>query len=314
MTLLVTGAMGHVGFEIMRRLARERPVLGQYHRTFRSQDADAIGPDARWVSCDLTDPQAVESLCHDHHIVSCIHLAAIANESVASPDPVTAFRVNAGATVSLLDAARRHGWRRFLNCSTGSVFKSVDPERDVLEGRPVDADSIYGSTKGCGEAMTTAFRAQYGIDAASVRLSRIYGPPIKAGATARGPIPAILIGALKNEPRQDESGGDFRAGFTYIDDVVDGLIAAIDAPRLNHATYHLAPPYNSTISEVVELVRALVPGSDIEIGPGTGLWGQFAAMRGPMSSERFLADTGFQPRFSLKEGLAAYANWLRQKE
>lgn len=313
MTLLVTGAMGHVGFEVMRRLARDRAVLGQYHRSFRASDAAALGPKAAWVSCDLTDAAAVDRLCRDHGVQSCLHLAAVSNESAAYPDPAAAFRVNVGATVNLLDAARCQGWRRFVLGSTGSVFKRADAERQLMEDRPVDADNIYGTTKACAEAMTTAFRAQYGLDAASVRLSRIYGPPIKAGAVARGAIPAILIGALKGEVRRDAGGRDFQAGFTYIDDVVDGLIAAIDAPVLNHATYHLAAPRNHAISEIVAIIRALVPGSDIEIGPGTGPWDHPTPMRGPMNAERFRADTGFAPRVSLPEGLAAYAGWLRRQ-
>jgi len=161
MALLVTGAMGHVGFEVVRRLAPDRKVLGHYHRTFRPGDAEALGPNVTWLRCDLTDAEAVDRLCEDHAVEACIHLAAIANEALARPDPVTAFRVNAGAVVNLLDAARRHDRRRFINGSTGSVFKAGDHEQDIMESQPVDADSVYGSTKACGELMTTAFRAQY---------------------------------------------------------------------------------------------------------------------------------------------------------
>jgi nucleoside-diphosphate-sugar epimerase len=313
MTLLVTGAMGHVGLEIVRKLAPHRKVLGHYNRTFRPRDAEELGPNVTWLSCDLTDREAVDRLCEDLEVDACIHLAAIANEAFARPDPAAAFRVNVGAVVNLLDAARRHGWRRFVNCSTGSVFKTVDPEREIMESRSVDAESIYGSTKGCAELMTTAFRAQYSISAASVRLSRIYGPPVKDGSIARGLIPEILINAMKRKPRHDASGGDFQGGFTYIEDVVDGLIAAVDAPEFNFAAYHLAPPRNYSVFEIAEVVRALVPGADIEIGPGTEPWDRFTPMRGRMNGERFFADTGFRTRFSLKQGLAAYHAWLRRE-
>jgi nucleoside-diphosphate-sugar epimerase len=311
MTLLVTGAMGHVGYELARRAAPHRRLIAQYNKTFRPVDAEALGPNVTWVACDLTDAGAVERLCGDHGVDACVHLAAVANDMYARPDPAAAFRTNVGAVVNLLDTARRGNWRRLIYCSTGSVFKNVDPARTITEGQPVDTDEIYGSTKACGEVMTTAFRAQYGLDAATVRISRIYGPPITECSIARGAIPSILIGALKGEPRHDPSGGDSHAGFTYIDDVTDGLLAAVAVPKLNHAIYHLAPPRNYAISEIAEAVRALVPGIAVEVGPGLEPWDRSAPMRGPMDSARFTADTGFRTRFSLVDGLKAYADWLR---
>jgi len=136
---------------------------------------------------------------------------------------------------------------------------------------------------------------------------------LKEATVGRGPIPQILIGAMMRQPRRDTSGRDFRGGFTYIDDAVDGLIAALDAPKLNHAVYHLAPLRNYPVSEIAEVVRSLVPGADIEIGPGSEPWGRSSPVRGPMNGARFLADTGFRARFSLREGLASYFAWLNEE-
>ncbi|MFC7397776.1 NAD-dependent epimerase/dehydratase family protein [Chelatococcus sp. GCM10030263] len=311
MTLLVTGAMGHVGYEIVRNLARSRPVIAQYHRTFRQADADALGAHATWVACDLTDLQAVERLCREHGVDSCIHLAAMANEMYCRPDPVAAFQANVGAVVNLLDVARRHEWRRMIYGSTGSVFKNVDPAMPIMEDLPPDADGLYGTTKACGEIMVRAFRAQFGVDAATVRISWIYGPPVVNYTFARGPIPPILIDALRGVERNDASGGNFSAGFTYIDDVVEGLIAAVDAPRLNHAIYHLAPLHNYAVFEVAEAVKSAVPGAVIAIGPGAMPWSTYTPIRGPMDGSRFIADTGFRTRFDLRRGIGAYAAWLQ---
>lgn len=313
MTLLITGAMGHVGYEVARSAARSRPVVAQYHRTFRPEDAEALGPDVAWAQCDLSDAQAADRLCCDHGVDACIHLAAMANEMYCRPEPLKAFHSNVGAVVNLLDVARRENWRRFVYGSTGSVYKDVDPHAPIAEDLPADADGIYGATKAAGEVMVRAFRAQYGLDAATVRISWIYGPPVVNYTFARGPIPPILIDALRGIPRDDASGGDFSAGFTFIDDVGDGLLAAVGAPALNHAVYHLAPPRNFSTFEVAEAVRAAVPGAAIAMGPGADPWNTYTPIRGPLDGARFIADTGFRTGFGLEAGVRAYADWLRAR-
>jgi UDP-glucuronate 4-epimerase len=313
MTLLITGAMGHVGYEVARAAARSRPVIAQYHRSFRRQDAEALGANVMWAQCDLADAQAVSRLCEEHGVDACIHLAAMANEMYCKPEPLLAFHSNVGAVVNLLDAARRMGWRRFVYGSTGSVYRDIDPHAPITEDVPANADSIYGATKAAGEVMVRAFRAQYGLDAATVRISWIYGPPVVNYTFARGPIPPILIDALCGVARDDASGGDFSAGFTYIDDVVEGLIAAVDAAKFNHAVYHLAPPRNYSTFEIAEAVRVAAPGARVAVGPGAKPWDTYTPIRGPLDGARFIADTGFRTKFDLTAGVNAYADWLRRK-
>ncbi|WP_332680932.1 hypothetical protein [Bosea sp. (in: a-proteobacteria)] len=98
-----------------------------------------------------------------------------------------------------------------------------------------------------------------------------------------------------------------------IDDVVEGLIAAADAARLNHAVYHLAPPRNYSTFEIAEAVRAAVPEARIAIGPGAQPWNTYTPIRGPLDGTRFIADTGFRTKFDLTAGVRAYADWLRQR-
>ena len=129
MALLVTGAMGHVGREVVRQAAEVgAKVIAQYRTTYRDSDVRAFGGNVNWVSCDLADRRAVEKLCDAHAIDSCIHSAAVPNEKYARPQPLTAINANIGGTANLLDMARRKSWRRFLYVSTGSVFQNAsDP-------------------------------------------------------------------------------------------------------------------------------------------------------------------------------------------
>ena len=313
MALLVTGAMGHVGREVVRQAAvAGATVIAQYRTTYRDSDVRALGSTVQWVSCDLTDGAAVEKLCETHAIDSCIHSAAVPNEKYARPQPLIAINANVGGTANLLDMARRKNWRRFLSVSTGSVFQDAnDPTRPVLEDAPPSVTNIYSTTKYCGELLTTMYRSQFGLSAAIVRISWVYGPPLVTDDPPRGPVPAFLRAALGGRPIRLPSGADFAASFTYVADVAAGLIAAWRCETLNHGVYHLGSGENYTARRVADAVRAAVPGAVIELGVGTEPWTTHTRMRGPLAGNRLFEDAGFRIGYSLEEGVRAYANWMR---
>ena len=149
MTLLVTGAMGHVGYEIARQaVAQGLEVLALYRDELREADALALGPNVKWLACELTDAGAVRNLAEKHQIDACIHAAAISNEAYARPNPLDAISGNVGATANLLDAARVAQWRRFVLVSTGSVFqKRADMVSPIFEDATPEPANIYSTTK-----------------------------------------------------------------------------------------------------------------------------------------------------------------------
>ena len=195
MALLVTGAMGHVGQEVVRHaLAAGAIVIAQYRTTYRDSDVRDLQGKVKWVSCNLADPAAVAALCDAHPIDACIHSAAVSNDKYARPQPLTAISANVGATAYLLDMARRKNWRRFLFVSTGSVFQNAtDPTKPIPEDTAPAVTNIYSTTKYCGELLTSMYRSQFGLSAAVVRISWVYGPPLVTDDPPRGPVPAKMV-------------------------------------------------------------------------------------------------------------------------
>jgi nucleoside-diphosphate-sugar epimerase len=316
MALLITGAMGRIGYEVTQRAAADgMNVVAQYRSTFRAAEAAALGASVTWVSCELADRAAVERMVNEQRIDTCIHLAAIPNDVIARPDPVRAFNANVGAVPILLDAARRQKWRRFVFVSTGAVIQTTPDWKTALtEDAPASPLTIYGTTKYCAELMTRMFRTQYDVSAASVRISRVYGPSIADDdLPLRGPIPVLLKKAVASIPIREKSGADYVASFTYIDDVVAGLLALARAPKLNHDVYHLEAGVNYSLAQVVAAIRASVPGATIELGPGTEPWSIGSKLRPPLGGDRLFRDTGFKVSTSLETGIQKYADWLRAR-
>ena len=115
MSILITGGMGHVGYELIKHALRAgEDVIAQYHTTFRKKDADALEGNVRWVHCNLSSPAEVEAMSKDPNVTGCIHTAAVPNDKVARNNPGEAIMVNIGAVGSLLEAARLYKWRRFI--------------------------------------------------------------------------------------------------------------------------------------------------------------------------------------------------------
>ncbi|MBM3534243.1 MAG: NAD(P)-dependent oxidoreductase [Alphaproteobacteria bacterium] len=315
MALLVTGSMGHVGFEIVRQaVSQGRRVVAQYRGTFREREAVRLSRYAVFVKADLTDANAVAALVARHGITGCVHAAAVPNETIARPDPAGAVRSNVGAVTNLLEVARRQAWRSFVYVSTGSVFQSsTDPTVPILEDYPPSVANIYSTTKRCGELLTSMYRSQLDLPAATVRISWVYGPPLVPHTrdNPRGPIPWFLKCALSGQPIVEPSGADFLASYTHVCDVAAGLLAAHDASTLKHDIYHLGWGRNFSTAEVVRAVKAAVPEARIDAGPGTAPWTDHTRMRGPLAGGRLLADTGWKPSLDLDRGVKSFAQWMR---
>lgn len=298
--VFVTGAAGLVGRQLVRRLVEQgRPVLA----------VDRLGSTAsegiRIFECDLGDIHRLHALAKDG-IDSIVHCGAFSGPMVARDVPYSMVQVNIVGTANVLELARIHRARRFVYCSSTSAYGAVE-SGPVSEDVLLKPASLYGASKVSSEYITTAYAQQYGLSAASIRLSWVYGP----GRTTDCVIRTMIENALGNRPTRMPFGSDFPRQFIHVDDAVQGLLSALDASDLPRTSYNVTGDSRVMLEEVGRVVRGVFPHADIELQPGPDPVDEYQAKFNIEAARR---DLGYQPKVSLEEGIRAYAQWIKSTQ
>ncbi|HSB78780.1 MAG TPA: NAD(P)-dependent oxidoreductase [Candidatus Methylomirabilis sp.] len=314
MSVLVTGAMGHVGY--MTALACAEAglnVVAQYHSTYHKRWAQAAGPRVTWVKGDVADFPHLLEISDRHGVEGAIHAAALPSDTVCRPVPIRAVAVNVLSTQHLLELARQRKWRRVVYVSTGAVYQASDPKEFIRESDPATPGNVYGTTKHMGELLVNMYQGTYGVSACTVRVSWVWGPPlVPVGFDGpRGPIPYFLIRAVRGEKVHEPSGGEFIANFTYVKDVANALLLAYRKESLSSTLYNVSNGQHYSTAEIVETIRRVLPGADVFVGPGMKPWIDYTVLRGSFDLSRIRTELGFEVQYPLEKAIADYAGWLR---
>jgi UDP-glucuronate 4-epimerase len=315
MRIVVTGAAGFIGSHLSEWLcARGDEVVGLdsfdpfYPRATKEQNLAALRGEARFtfVEGDIRDAAALARAFGGARADVVVHLAALAGVRPSLAEPARYADVNLVGTQRVLDAARAAGVRRFVFASSSSVYGG-DSEAPFKESdlclKPL---SPYASTKRAGELMLWTAHHLYALDVTCLRFFTVYGP-------RQRPDLAIhkfgrLISAGQTIPLFGD--GSTSRDYTFIDDIVDGVVASIDeavaAPGFR--IYNLGGSRTTTLLGLVELLsQALGKKANVDWQPEQ-----------PGDMKRTLADVtlsgralGYAPKVPIEEGIARFVAWLR---
>jgi len=312
---LVTGAAGFIGSHLCERLLGEGwDVVGLdnfdefYDRRIKLLNIGGCLNDARFelVEGDIRDDNTVESIFVENKIDVIVHLAARAGVRPSIEEPVVYHDVNVNGTVVMLEAARKHKVEKFVFASSSSVYGN-NRKVPFSESDNVDFPiSPYAATKKAGELICHTYSHLYGIGMTCLRFFTVYGPRQRPDLAIHKF--AKLIEAGKTIPVYGD--GSMRRDFTYIDDIIDGVVAAID----RCSGYEI---YNLGESRPVRLDVLI---ADIEKAMGRKAVINRMEMQ-PGDVEQTYADVskakkglGYEPKTEISAGLARFVEWLRGQE
>ncbi len=310
-TVLVTGVAGFIGSHVAERLVRDGlRVVGLDNfcdfydpAVKRDNVANLLTSDHfTLVEADVRDAPRVHETLDRHRPEVVIHLAAMAGvrPSIEAPGLYTA--VNVDGTVNLLEASVRAGVKRFLFASSSSVYGN-NPKVPFAEDDRVDYPiSPYAATKKAGELLVHTFAHLYGVEAVCLRFFTVFGPRQR---------PDLAIAKFMRLMRENQEiplygDGSTSRDYTYIDDVVDGVMAAMTVP-VRYAIYNLGgsnPVSLSTLVEVLARVTGLKPRIRF-LPPQPGdVERTFADLT------RSRRDLGYEPKVGLEEGMSRQWEWF----
>ena len=226
--VLVTGGAGFIGSHLVDALLARScrvAVLDDLSTGRWENLVGALNRGARLHAANVTDGAAVERAVAAARPDTVFHLAAQIDVRHAVADPARDALVNLIGTVTMLEAAQRHGVRRFVLASTGGAIYGEADEIPTPESAPPRPGSPYAASKAAAESYLELYRRLHGISTLSLRLANVYGPRQYAGGEA-GVIAIFCAAAAADEPVTVYGDGGQTRDFVYVADVVEAFLAA----------------------------------------------------------------------------------------
>ena len=296
MNFLITGAAGFLGSTLANYLAREgHQVRGL--DDLSTGDSQALSPDVLFTRGDVNDRPKLWTLLQE---VDCVyHLAARVSvpESILYPREYNA--TNVGGTVSLMEAMRDVGVRRVVFISSGAVYGDQG-NQPLLENAPPNPRSPYAVSKLAAEYYVRTIGDLWGIENLSLRVFNAYGPGQHLPPSHAPVIPNFLRQAMRGGTMVMHSDGSQTRDYVFVDDVVAAMIAAATAPGINRMIINIGSGTETSIRDLVRLVMD-VTGNNTEVINNPHTDPGVSRMCADLSLAR--EKLGYQPRFSLAEGL-----------
>ena len=208
---------------------------------------------------------------------------------------------------------------KIIYISTGSVFQNITSERKKIDENLVPTPmSIYSGSKRMGEILVQTYRLYFSSDATILRVSWVYGPEIitKKIDIQRGPIPYLfyLITKKKVKKITFNSGKNFKASFTYIDDVTNCLERMISTKKkFKNSIYQLSTGINHSNVQLAKFFEKIFKDLKINFGKGKKPWSNDSIVRGPMKSDSLFKDFKVKCNFNLYRGLVEFKKNFKVK-
>jgi UDP-glucuronate 4-epimerase len=319
MKVLVTGAAGFIGMHLALRLKRDGADVGAidnfspYYdvglKRSRAEELSKAG--VRCENLDVADAAATLALVRDGRFTHVAHLAAQPGVRHSLVDPAAYLRNNIDAFGAVLEACRHARIAHLVYASSSSVYggnHTLPFSEDQSVDHPV---SLYAATKKADELMAHSYSHLYALPTTGLRFFTVYGPWARPDMAPMLFTRAILAG----EPIKVFNNGDMERDFTYVDDIVEGVVrvlsrapAAAPPTGAPYAVYNIgnnrAVGLEAFIAEIEKLLGKRAVKQYLPLQPGD--------VRATYASiERLAEATGFAPSTPLGEGLARFVAWYR---
>jgi nucleoside-diphosphate-sugar epimerase len=303
---LVTGGAGFIGSHLSEELTRRGHTVRVADSliTGKRSNLDHV-KGVEFLEGDLADPAFAQRAAAGMDYV--LHQAAIPSVPRSVKDPITSNRANVDATLNVLVAARDAGVKRLVFAGSSSAYGNTPtlPKREDMPSNPL---SPYALQKVVGEQYLQMFTRLYGLETVSIRYFNVFGPRQDPTSPYSGVISVFATALLENRSPKIYGDGEQTRDFTYVANVVDGVLRACEASGASGEVINVATGGRISLNQLFKAMRTLVGGtvepeySDVRSGDVKDSQADIT------KAERIL---GYKPMVSFEDGLQKTLEWYR---
>ena len=303
---LVTGGAGFIGSHLAEELVRrgQRVRVVDNLITGKRHNLDHL-PGADFLEGDLADPEVARRAVDGMNYV--LHQAAIPSVPRSVKDPVTSNRANIDASLNVLVAARDAGVRRVVYAGSSSAYGNTPtlPKREDMPANPL---SPYALQKLVAEQYCQMFTRLYRLETVTIRYFNVFGPRQDPGSPYSGVISLFSTALLEGRQPVIYGDGEQTRDFTYIANVVDGVLRACEAADASGEVINVATGGRVSLNELLRTMNRIV-GTNIEAVYKDPRDGDVRDSQADISKARRLL--GYTPLVNLEDGLRRTLDWCR---
>jgi UDP-glucose 4-epimerase len=299
MRLLVTGGAGFIGSHVVRRLlavGSEVRVLDNLSTGDRENLA-SVAREVELLEDDIRDVTAVQRAMRGCDAV--VHIAAVPSVPRSIADPITTHDANATGTLNVLVAARDAGASRVVFASSSSIYGAAAelPKRETLTPLPI---SPYAVSKLAAESYCRSFFDVYGLETVALRYFNVFGPRQDPNSEYAAVIPKFIWAFRHDEPPVIFGDGEQSRDFTYVENVVNANLAALETPDVGGRVYNIACGQRVTLNALAASLREEM-GASVDVVHGPPRAGDVRHSEADIT--RAATELAYQPAVGLGEGL-----------
>jgi UDP-N-acetylglucosamine/UDP-N-acetyl-alpha-D-glucosaminouronate 4-epimerase len=305
---LVTGGAGFIGSHLTEELVRRghRVRVADNLVTGKRRNLDHIHG-VEFLEGDLADLAFAKTATDGMEFV--LHQAAMASVPRSVKDPITSNRANIDAALNVLVASRDAGVMRVVYAGSSSVYGDT-PTLPKHEGMTPNPLSPYALQKLVGEEYCRMFTRLYGLETVTIRYFNVFGPRQDPGSPYSGVISLFATALLESRRPTIYGDGEQTRDFTYVANVVDGVLKACEARDANGQTINVATGLRMSLNELLKVMNRLA-GTRMEPLRQEPRTGDVKDSQADISKAKSLL--GYQPTVSSEEGLKRTLEWYRSE-
>jgi UDP-glucose 4-epimerase len=259
------------------------------------------------VKGDVQEATVLVETIKKFGITHIVHMASLLT-SASQSSPYGALKINVNGTANVLEAARVMDVVQIVYMSSTAVYGYTREGELIDEEYAQKPVTVYGATKLFCEHLGTNYNRNYGLGFTALRFPIVYGPD----QSTRGfsAFKEIVEKPVLGLPAKVLSGGDQKYDGVYVKDVANAIVAACILHKTEHRAFNIGTGVLSTLRDVEEIVRRLIPNAEIEIGPGFDV---AEPVKGPMDIRRAKNELGFLAQFNLEAGVNNYVQTMKSQ-